>query len=274
MAQLGYVRGHNLVVESRYADGKPERLPALAAELAQLKVDVIVAAAYAAGAAKDATSTIPIVMANNGDPVRNGLVASLARPGGNVTGMSTLSLDLVGKQLQLLKEAIPRLTRVALLGNPSYGTAHATSVREAETAARALKLHLQIVEARTPTDLTAAVASAVKESADALVIPGDPMFFGQRTRIATLAKASRLAVIAAQSEYTEAGALLAYGTDHRESFRRAATFVDRILKGARPADLPIEQATKLELIVNSSTAKAIAVRIAPAVLSRADRIIE
>lgn len=273
LRQLGYREGENLVIEGRYSEGRPERLPALAAELAQLKVDVIVAAAYTPGAAKGATSTIPIVMTNHGDPLGSGLVASLARPGGNVTGMSTLSVEVVGKQLQLLKEAMPRLSRVAVLVNPAHAS-HLASVRQAAIAAQALKVRLQILEAGAPTGFAAAFSAATKESAGALLIPGDPMFFGERARIIELAAKNRLPLMANQSEYTEGGGLLSYGTDQRDSFRRAASYVHRILKGARPGDLPIEQATKLELIVNLGAAKTLGVTLPPAVLARADRLIE
>jgi putative ABC transport system substrate-binding protein len=273
LRQLGYVEGQNLVFEQRYSEGKSERLPALAAELVQLKVDVIVAAAYTPSTAKNATSTIPIVMTNNGDPVGSGLVVSLARPGGNVTGLSVLSTDLVGKWLQLLKEAMPQLSRVAVLSNPTHPN-HSLRMREAELATRSLKVRLQIVEARSSTELAGAFSAATKESADALLIPGDPMFFGERTRIAELAAHSRLPLIANQSEFAEAGGLLAYGPDHRDSFRRAATYVHKILRGAKPGDLPVEQPTKFELILNLMTAKALGVRIPPTVLARADRVVE
>ena len=273
LERLGYRDGENLVIEGRYSEGRPERLPALAAELVRLKVDVIVAAAYTPRAAKEATSTIPIVMTNNGDPVRYGIVASLARPGANVTGMSTLNLEVVGKLLQLLKEAIPRLSRVAVLVNPANAD-YLPSVRHAETAARALKVHLQIIEARAPTDFAAAYSAATKASAGALVVPGDPMFFGERRQLVALAAKNRLPLVANQSEFPQAGALLSYGTDQRDSFRRAASFVDRILKGTRPGDLPVEQATKFELTVNLRTAKILAVTVSPTVLAQADRVID
>jgi putative ABC transport system substrate-binding protein len=273
LRQLGYSEGQNLVVEQRYSEGKSERLPALAAELVQLKVDVIVAAAHTPSAAKDATSTTPIVMTNNGNPVAGGLVASLARPGGNVTGMSTLTLDLVGKQLQLLSKIVPRLSRVAVLSNPGNPN-HLAFVQQAEVAAPGLKLRVQILEARAPADLAGAFSAATKESAGALLVLGDPMFFGERTRIVELATQRRLPLMSNQSEFPEAGGLLAYGTDQRESFRRAAIFVDKILKGASPGDIPVEQATKFELIMNVRAAKSLGVTISPAVLARADRLIE
>ena len=273
LQQLGYVEGQNIAIEGRYSEGRSERLPTLAAELVRLKVDVIVAAAYTASAAKSATSTIPIVMTNYGDPVGSGLVANLARPGGNVTGLTALSPDLVGKQLQLLKEAMPRLRRVAVLSNPAHPN-HPRSLQEAEVAARVLKVRLQVLQARTPTELAGALSLATKESADALLVLGDPMFFGERRRIVELATRSRLALIGSQVEYAEAGGILAYGIDHRDNFRRAATYVDKILKGAKPGDLPIEQPTKFEFIVNLKAATNLDVTISPAVLARADRVIE
>ncbi|MBM2844685.1 MAG: transporter substrate-binding protein, partial [Anaerolineales bacterium] len=260
LRQLGYVEGQNLVIERRFSEGRTERLPDLAADLVRLKVDVIVAAVYAADAAKGATSTIPIVMTNNSDPVGSGLVASLARPGGNVTGLSGQSPDLVGKQLQLLKEAVLKLSRVAVLSNPTH-PGHPRSLREAEVAARSLKVRLQILEARAPTEFAGAFSAATKESAGALFVLGDPMFFGERTRIVELATKSHLPLMGIQKEYPEAGGLLAYGIDHRDSFRRAATYVDKILKGAKPADLPVEQPTKFELVINMKTAKALGLTI-------------
>jgi putative ABC transport system substrate-binding protein len=274
LQQLGYVEGQNIVIEGRYSEGRSERLPILAAELVRLKVDVIVAAAYAAAAAKGATSTIPIVMTNDGDPVGSGLVATLARPGGNITGLTTRTPDLVGKQLQLLKEAMPRLSRVAVLSNPASPYHTPPYLREAEVAARALKVRLQILEARAPMELAGALSLATQEPADALLVLGDPMFFGERRRIAELAAKSRLPLVGNQAEFAEAGGLLTYGIDQRDNFRRAATYVDKILKGAKPGDLPVEQPTKFELIVNLKTAKTLGVRIPPAVLARADRVIE
>jgi putative tryptophan/tyrosine transport system substrate-binding protein len=273
LRQLGYVEGQNIVIERRFSEGRYERLPALAAELVRLKVDVIVAAATTADEAKRATSTIPIVMTNHGDPVGSGLVASLARPGGNVTGLSGQSPDLVGKQLQLLKEAVPRLSRVAVLSNPTH-PGHPTSLREAEVAARSLKVRLQILEARAPAEFAGAFSAATKESAGALLVLGDPMFFGERTRIVELAAKSRLPLMGIQAETAEAGGLLAYGIDQRDSFRRAATYVDKILKGAKPGDLPVEQPTKFELVINVKTAKALGLTIPPSLLGRADQIIQ
>jgi putative ABC transport system substrate-binding protein len=273
LQQLGYVEGQNLVIEGRYTEGESDRLPTLAAALVRLKVNVIVAAAHTAAAAKGATSTIPIAMTNHGDPLSSGLVATLARPGGNATGMSTLAVDLVGKQLQLLKEAMPRLSHVAVLSNPANPN-HMAHLHQAEVAARGLKVRLQILEVLARTDLAGALSAATKESAQALLVLADAMFFGERTRIVELAAQSRLPVMGTQSDFPEAGGLLAYGTDQRDSFRRAAIYVDKILKGAKPADLPVEQATKFELIVNVRAAKSLGVTISPAVLARADRVIE
>ena len=273
LRQLGYVEGQNIVIESRFSEGRYERVPALAAELVRLKVDVIVAAAYTPDAAKGATSTIPIVMTNHADPVGSRLVASLARPGGNVTGLSVQSPDLVGKQLQLFKEAVPKLSREAVLSNPIH-PGHPRSLREAEVAARSLKMRLQVLEARAPTEFAGAFSAATKESAGALLVVGDPMFFGERTRIVELAAKNRLPLMASQKEYAEAGGLLAYGIDHRDSFRRAATYVDKILKGAKPGDLPIEQPTKFEFVINLKTAKALGLTIPPSLLGRADEVIQ
>jgi putative ABC transport system substrate-binding protein len=271
LRQLGWVEGQNIAIEQRYSEGRPERLPALAAELVRLKADVLVAAAYTADAAKAATRTIPIVMTNYGDPVGTGLVASLARPGGNVTGVSTLIPDLAGKQLQLLKEALPQLSRVAVLANPA---SNPRSLREAEIAARALKVQLQILEVAAPTEFDGALSTATKKSAEALLVLGDPMFFGERARIVELATKNRLPMMGIQVEFAEAGGLLTFGVDQRDSFRRAATYVDRILKGANPAELPVEQPTKFTLAINLKTARALGLTIPQAVLARADQIIE
>jgi putative ABC transport system substrate-binding protein len=271
LQQLGYVAGQNIVVEGRYSEGRSERLSALAAELVALKVDVIVAAAYTAPAAKRVTSTIPIVMTNDGDPVGNRLVASLARPGGNVTGLSVQGPDLIGKQLQLLKEALPRLSHVAVLSNPAHPH-HPRSLQGAEVAGRALQVRLQILEARTPSDVAPAFSAATKESANAFLVLGDPMFFGMQEQIVELAAKSRLPLVATQAEYV--GALLTYGVDLRDNFRRAASYVDKILKGAKPADLPVEQPTKFELVINLKTAKALGLTIPPSLLLRADQVIE
>jgi len=274
LRELGYVEGKNILIEGRYSEGRHERLPALAAELVRLKVDVIVAGGGPApDEAKRATSTIPIVMANNADPVGSGLVASLARPGGNVTGLSLVTPDLVGRQLQLLTEAIPGVSRVAVLSNPT-NPHHRLSLREAEVAARPLRLRLQILEARAPSDFAGAFSAASRERAGALLVVLDVMFFAERTRLAELAAKHRLPLTGGLREYAEAGGLLTYGPNLRDSFRRAATYVDKILKGAKPADLPVEQPTKFELVINLKTAKVLGLTIPPSLLQRADQVIE
>jgi putative tryptophan/tyrosine transport system substrate-binding protein len=275
LANLGWVQGRNLVIEYRFAEGRQERLPDLAADLVRLKVDVILAAGTGPGAlaAKHASTAIPIVVLNHPDPVGSGLVASLARPGGNVTGLSTFSPDLVGKELQLLTEAVPRLSRVAVLRNPT-NQAQLAELREAEIAVRPLGMQLQILDAPTPGEFASAFAAMTKEGAGALLILRDPLFFLQRTRIAELAAKRRLPAMAYTRELVEAGLLMAYGPDQRDIWRRSATFVDKILKGAKPADLPVEQPTEFELVINLKTAKALGLTIPPSLLARADQVIE
>ena len=273
LRQLGYVEGQNIVIEGRYSEGQAERLPALADELVRLKVDVIVAAAHTASAARAVTSTIPIVMPNHGDPVESGLVASLSRPGGNVTGLSSQAPDLIGKQLQLLQQVVPRISRVAVLSNPA-NPSHLQRLRTVDEAARALKLQVQVLEARAASDIAPAFSAAVRESADAILVLGDPMFTGEIRRIADLAMQSRLPSMGNQGEYADAGALLTYGIDHRASFQRAAAYVDKILKGARPGDLPVEQPTQFELVVNRKTAATLGVVVPRPLLVQARRGID
>src|SRR5215467_2518828 len=266
LRELGYVEGQNILVEGRWYGERTDRLPALAGELVQLKVDVIVAgAAPAPEAARCATSTIPIVMANHNDPVGSGLVASLARPERNVTGMSTLSPELIGKRLQLLKEAIPGISRVAVLSNPTIPS-QALELKEAKVAAGLLKVQLQLLEARAPGDFAGAFSAMTKERAGGVIIITSSMFYAERTRIAELAARSRVPAIYSVKEFAEAGGLMAYGINLGESFRRAAGYVDKILKGAKPADLPVEQAAKFELVINLKTAKALGLTIPPSVL--------
>ena len=275
LRELGYVEGKNIIIESRSAEGNLDLLPSLAAGLVRLKVDVIVAAGGdpPVRAAKQATQTIPIVMANASDPVGAGLVASLNRPGGNITGLSTApGPEIYGKHLELLKETFPRLTRVAILSNPANRFS-ALALREAETTARAFKVSLQILEARNPDEFETAFAAATKERAGALLVVEDPMFFGERTRLANFAAKSRLPAIYGILEYVEVGGLMAYAAERTDMFRRAATYVDKILKGAKPADLPVEQPTKFELVINLKTAKQIGVTIPQSVLYRADKVI-
>ena len=273
LQQLGYVEGQNIVIEGRYSEGRFERLPGLVAELVKLKVDVIVAATTTPTSAKSVTSTIPIVMTNEADPVGSGLVASLAKPGGNVTGLTSRVDDLVGKRLQLLKGAMPQLSRLAVLANP-LDPDHRSALQEAQVVARTLKLRLEIVEARYPTEIADAVSAATKGETGALLVLGGPMLFTEYARIVDLAAKGRVPVYGPQREYAEAGGLLTYGIDQRDNFRRAATYVDKILKGAKPAELPIEQPTKFELVINLKTAKAFGLTIPPALLQRADQVIE
>jgi putative tryptophan/tyrosine transport system substrate-binding protein len=274
LRELGYVEGQNTVIESRWGAGKYESLPALAAELVRLKMDVILTAGVPAiRAAKEATSTIPIIMAVVVDPVATGLVASLARPGGNITGLSVMTPELVGKQLGMLKEIVPRASRVAVLWNPT-NLGNPPQLRAAELAARTLGMRLQPLEARSPRDIDNAFAAMTKEAAGAIVVLVDVMFIDQRTRIADLAATRRLPAVYGQVEHVESGGLMAYAPSFLDNFRRAAVYVDKILKGAKPGDLPIEQATKFELVINLKTAKALGLTIPPSLLARADQVIE
>jgi ABC-type uncharacterized transport system substrate-binding protein len=274
MRELGYIEGQNILVEGRWYGERTDRLPALAAELVRLKVDIIVAgAAPAPEAARRATATIPIVMAIHNDPVGSGLVASLARPGGNVTGMSALAPELIGKRPQLLKESIPGISRVAVLSNPSIPS-EALLLKEAKVAAGLVKVQLQLLEARAPGDFAGAFSAMTKERADGVIIITSSMFYAERRRIAKLAAESRVPAIYGVKEFAEAGGLMTYGIDVHESFRRAATYVDKILKGAKPADLPVEQPTKFELVINLRTAKALGLTIPQSVLIRADELIQ
>ena len=275
MRELGYVEGKNIVVEYRYAELKPDRLPALAAELVRLKVDVIVTSAGGmTRAAKEATNTIPIVMAQDNDPVANGFVASLARPGGNITGLFNVAPEISGKQLELLKEIIPKLSRVAVLGSSANNQGNVRQLREIELAAKAFKVKLQYLVVLSPKDIEAAFRAAVKGRADAvLVLPGS-IFNSRRTQIVKLAVESRLPAIYNRSEYVVDGGLMTYGASLPDLDRRAATYVDKILKGTKAADLPVEQPTKFELLINLKAAKQIGLTIPPNVLVRADRVIK
>jgi putative tryptophan/tyrosine transport system substrate-binding protein len=271
--ELGYVEGKNIVIESRDAEGKLDRLSQLAAELVRLKVDIIVTSSPApTRAAKQATVTIPIVFAQDGDPVASGFVASLARPGGNITGLSTLAPELSGKRLELLKEVVPKLSRVAVLGT-STSPSTAPTLKETELAAGASKVQLQYLDVLDPKDIETAFRTAAKRRADAVLVLAGPVVFSQRTEIAGLAVKSRLPAIYPQTEFTEAGGLMYYGANTPDMYRRAATFVDKILKGAKPADLPVEQPTKFELVINLTTAKRIGLTIPPNLLARADKVI-
>ncbi len=273
LRDLGYVEGKNIVLEYRWAEGKFERLPDLAAELVRLKVDVILAAAQPAiVAAKNATQTIPIVAAVALVPVESGLVSSLARPGGNVTGVTlTVGPEIAGKWLELLKEAVPKVSRVAVLLNPAT-PARTPFLRETEVAARSLRVKLQILEVRGPEEFERAFAAMT--SADALVVFGDSLMFLHRTRLAELAAKSGLPAMWTLREYVEAGGLMAYGASLPDVYRRAATYVDKVLKGAKPADLPMEQPTKFELVINLKTAKALGLTIPKSVLAQAHEVIK
>jgi putative ABC transport system substrate-binding protein len=270
---LGWVEGQNIAIEYRWAEGKYERLSDLAVELVRVRVDVIYAnSGPAALAAKRATSTVPIVFETLGDPVSAGLVASLARPGGNLTGVSGLGPELSGKQIELLKEVAPRLTRVAVLTNPSNKMATA-ALRETEIAARLLGVKFQVLEVSEPDKLEGAFSAITRERAGALMVLADPMFGTQRKRILGLVEKSRLPAIYVETGWVLAGGLMSYSPSLPEQFRKAAKFVDKILKGAKPADLPVEQPTKFEFIINLKAAKQIGLTIPPNVLARADKVI-
>jgi ABC-type uncharacterized transport system substrate-binding protein len=271
--ELGYVEGKNIIIEWRFAEEKLDRLPALATELVRLKVDIIVTAGrISTRGAKEATSTIPIVMTQDSDPVANGFVASLARPGGNITGLSTLTPELSGKRLELLKEVIPTLSRVAVFGT-STAPGNAQISREVELAAGAFGVKLRYLDVLSPKDIETASRAAVKGGADGvLVLTGRVLNF-HRTQVVDLAVKSRLLAIYNSPEFVEAGGLMFYGASINELYRRAATYVDKILKGAKPADLPVEQPTKFELVINLKTAKQIGVTIPANVLARADKVI-
>jgi putative ABC transport system substrate-binding protein len=275
LRDLGWIEGQNVVVDYRFADSNLDRLPDLAAELARLRADVIVAGANAAViAAKTATPTIPIVMFLAFDPVGSGLVPSLARPGGNVTGLTVSSgPEIYGKQLQLLKDAFPRVSRVGILVNQAF-PAYARLLQEVEIATRALGLQRRVMEIRDPKEFDNAFAAMTTAHLDAIFIPADSMFYQHRVRLAQLAAKTRLPAMWGLREHAEAGGLLAYATDLNDLARRAASYVDKILKGAKPADLPIEQPTKFELVINLKTAKALGLTIPPSLLLRADQVIE
>ncbi len=273
LRDFGYVEGKNLVIEYRWADDQYDRLSALAAELVRLKVDVIVTySTQGAVAAKRATTTIPIVMAASTDAVRTGIVASLARPGGNITGWTFLGPELYVKQLELLKLAVPDLKRVAHIFNPA-NTAVAAFFKEEQQAAASLKIELSHLEARQPGDFDAVFASAVTKGIEAVVISSNPMLLANSEAIAKIAAKNRLPAIG-RPAFADAGGMLGFGPDRNAGWQRAAYFVDRILKGAKPADLPVEQPTKFELVINLRTARALGLNLPSSLLLRADRVIE
>ena len=272
LRELGYTKGNNIVIEERYADGKRDRLSEFAAELVRLKVDVIVTGGPTVTRfAKAATSTIPIVMAFDIDPVGSGFVASLAHPGGNITGLSSLGPELSGKQLELLKEIVPRLSRVAVLGN-STQPGNAPSLTETQGAAREFKVQLQLLDVLKPKDIEAAFQAATKAHADAVLILGNPFLGAHRKQILELVLQNRLPTIYPQSEWVEDGGLMTYAASRTDLLQRTAVYVDKILKGAKPADLPVEQPKKFEFIINLKAAKQIGLTIPPNVLARADRV--
>jgi len=274
LRELGYVEGKNILIEQRYAEGQLNHMNELAAELVRLKVDVIVTIGPAATRpAKEATHAIPIVMGVDDDPVGNGFVASLARPGGNITGLASLAPEIGGKQLELLKEIVPRLSRVAVLGT-STQPGNAQSLREAEVAAGALAVKLQYLDVLSPKDIEPVFRTASNGRAEAVLVLRASIFFSHRKQIVDLAAKRQLPAMYYTTEYVEEGGLMTYGVSITDLFRRAATYVDKILKGARPAELPIEQPTKFELVINLKTAKRIGLTISPNVLARADRVIK
>jgi putative ABC transport system substrate-binding protein len=276
LRDLGYSEGHNLVLELRYAEGRAERLPDLAAELVQLQVEVIVAEGAAAiRAAQQATQTIPIVMSATADPVGQGFVASLAHPGGNITGLSFLSAELPGKRLELLKETLPQSTRVAALVNPAHPY-YESVMHNLTVAARALGLHLHVVEVRRADELDTAFTAMTQAGAEAVIVVEDAVLLNsQRGRVvADLAAQSRLPVMYGWKAWVVAGCFMAYGPDQLAIIKRTATYVDKILKGAKPADVPVEQATKFELVINLKTAKALGITIPPSILFQATEVIQ
>ena len=273
LREFGYVERQNIAIEYRWGEGRSDRLPEFAADLVRIKVDVIVTAGpQATRAAKEATATIPIVMAFDNDPVGNGFVASLARPGGNITGLSTLYPEISGKQLELLKEIVPRLSRVAVLGT-STQPGNAQSLRETELAAEAFGVQLQYLEVLAPKDFETAFRAANKGRAEAVLVLQSFVLTSQRKQLVDLAVKNRLPAIYNRREFVEDGGLMTYSVSSTDLFRRAATYVDKILKGAKPADLPVEQPKKFEFIINLKAAKQIGLTIPPNVLARADKVI-
>jgi putative ABC transport system substrate-binding protein len=273
LREMGYVEGKNIVVERRFAEGKLDRLPALAAELVRLNVDVILTTGgISTRAAKEATSTIPIVMAQDNDPVANGFVNSLAHPGGNITGLATFAPELAGKRLELLKEIVPKLTRVAVFGT-SVNPGDAQTIKEIDLAATTFKIQLQHFDVLESKDVEPAFRAAVRGHADAAIILVSSVLNSNRKQVIALAAKNRLPVIYPFQEFIDVGGLMTYGVNFVELYRHAATYVDKILKGAKPAELPVEQPKKFEFIINLKAAKQIGLAIPPNVLARADRVI-
>ena len=274
LRELGYIEGKNIAIEWRSADGNLDRVKGLAEELVRLKLDVIVSAgSTVTRAVKEATSAIPIVMAQDTDPVGSGFVASLARPGGNVTGLSTLTLDVIGKQIQLLKDVVPKLSRLAVFGN-STNPGDAPALRETVLAAGSLDLYLRYLDILDPKEIEPAFRAAIKGRAEALLVLSNPILSIQQKQVVELVVKHRLPTTYTRPEFIEAGGLMYYGTNFSDLFRRAATYVDKILKGTKPADLPVERPNKFEFIINLKTAKQIGLKIPASVLARADKVIE
>jgi len=274
LSELGYVEGKNAIIERRYSQGKLERFPILAAELVRLNMDVIVTVGTPASqAAQKATRDIPIVMTGVVDPVGAGLVGSLARPSGNITGLSFLSAELSAKRMEFLRATVPGVSRVSVFRNPR-NRSNELQLQEIKVAAEAFQVRLQSISVSGPNDIEAAFQAAIREQADALIVLDDPVIFDQRTRIAALAARHRLPSVGGLTGFAEAGGLMSYGTNLPEHFRQAAKYVDKILKGARPAELPVEQPTKFELVINLKTAKALDLKLPQSLLLRADRAIE
>jgi putative ABC transport system substrate-binding protein len=273
LRDLGYVEGKNIIIEWRSADGKFDRLPELAADLVRFKVDVIVSPGPTdTRAAKNATNTIPIVMAQDSDPVGSGFVASLARPGGNITGLASLSPEMSGKQLELLKEIVPKLSRLAIIGN-STNPGDAQALRETVLAAGSFGVYLQYLDVLDPRAIESTFQAATKGRADALLVLGNPLLNAYRKQVVDLTVKHRLPATYTRPEFVEAGGLMTYGTSYTDLSRRAAMYVDKILRGAKPADLPVEQPRKFEFVINLKTAKQIGLTIPPNVLARADKVI-
>jgi putative ABC transport system substrate-binding protein len=276
LKETGYVEGENLAIEYRWADNQIDRLPELAAELVRRGVAVIAASGAVASAlaAKGATTTVPIVFIVNADPVRLGLVASLARPGGNLTGINFLSGELVAKRLELLRELVPGAARVAVLVNPANAANTETTLRDVEPAARAMGLQIQVLNASTSRELDAVFATFMRERPDALFVGGDSFFFGRRVQLTNLAVRQAVAATYSGREYAEVGGLMSYGANTADAYRQVGVYTGRILKGAKAADLPVVQSTKFELVINHQTARMLGLTVPPSLLATADEVIE
>jgi len=274
LRERGYIEGKNIAIEYRWTEGRDEQLPDLVAELVQRKVDVLVTpGSQTSRAAKQATSMIPIVIAHVGNPVGSGLIASLARPGGNITGVSVMGSELNAKQLELLKQAVPRASHVAVLSNPTHPR-HSAGLKELQEAAQVLGVTLHVVDVRHPADFESTFAAIRTVPVDALFVRQDHLFFSHRTRIVDFAAQSRLPAMYMYREWVDAGGLMAYGASLREVYSRVAELVDKILKGAKPADLPVEQVMRLQLVINLKTAKALGITMPPSLLLLADEVIQ